>query len=155
MERHTVYLIIALIFVLLFVSGIYKYQLLGDLQTPKVTNEFSVGSVDINNGEPIKCIRRTEDNETNVIYIQGNNVYFEGINTFILTNSDAMGLLKDNVLWIWAANNKEGVKLTFDMKQNWKNDFLRGFNLNNLECEYTDIPEGVFTPPSGVNFLED
>lgn len=125
----------------------------------KVTNPIasSVSSAyEMQSSEVIKCVRTSPNVHPGVVYIKNDAIYFEGGHIGILTLGSASGLYKNNTIWVWAPKDKKGTKITLNDSPDELNKFIHGFDDKGFEhsCEYSQISESVFNPPSNVNFDE-
>lgn len=106
----------------------------------------------------IQCNRIKENDNTppGTVYIKDNKIKFEGGNYGLMTTYTAMGIFKDDTLWIWEPEENEGTKLLIPPGSKDINIevIAEGFDKYKQECRFVDVEDNFFTAPTDVTFVE-
>lgn len=103
-------------------------------------------------GIPYKCTFSNNMME-GTGYIKGKNYYGEIKNS---SGQEGYIIMKDNCMWNWNKDNKQGVKMCFDTVEG-KDIFdqePQGTPEGEYRCVPGNISDGKFTPPKDINFMD-
>ena len=99
-----------------------------------------------------KCEYSTNNNKT-VAYVKGTSMRIDGFITGKATGT----IIKNNKLWSWDMDKKEGIIMPLDMNKD--QELSQEKMVENLEkekqfCQVTVVSDSVFNPPADVKFQD-
>lgn len=100
----------------------------------------------------VKCEYTTGTAKT-VAYIKGNSIRVDGVIGKTRTGS----IMKDNKLWSWDVDKKEGVIMPLianQNKQSSQEEIIKNLEQQKQFCSVTVVSDSMFIPPTDVKFQD-
>lgn len=102
-------------------------------------------------GVPLKCTYQQGD-FAGTGYVQGKKYFGE------VSNQEQKGyvIMKDNCMWTWGEEQKQGVKMCFEEDIFEGNEEVEGTVPTEVEyhCAPAVFPDSKFDPPADINFMD-
>lgn len=103
----------------------------------------------------LKCEYKVGENTT-IAYVKGKNIRIEGTWE---GKSNSSAIMKDNKLWSWDSQKKEGIIFPFDMtegqeKGTTSQSIIEGLENQKQFCKVSVFSDSMFDPPTDVKFQD-
>ncbi len=96
---------------------------------------------------PLKCSWKKDETFSAVGYLKGKSYYGE----VIRDGKKSYLIIKNNCMWTWYENNKQGAKMCFKGDV-W--DQQNNIPQEDYHCAQASVSDDMFIPPADISFLD-